>query len=102
MRAPDASAQLMQLREPEAIGPVDEDGVGAGHIDAALDDGGAQQEIEAAVIEIHHQPLELALAHLTVAETQTRLRYQGADLGGELLDPLDLIVHEIHLAAAAQ
>ena len=68
VRAADAAAQLVQLREPHVVGAVDHDGVGGGHVDAALDDGGAHQHVEAAVVEVDHQLLELALAHLPVAD----------------------------------
>ena len=67
MRSADAAAQLMDLRQAESIGAIDDDGIGGGHVDAALDDGRADEEVEAAMIEIEHQLLELALAHLAVA-----------------------------------
>ena len=76
VRAADAAAQLMQLRQPEPIGAIDQDGIGARHVDAALDDGRAHQQIEASVIEIDHELLELALAHLAVADAHVRLRHQ--------------------------
>ena len=68
MRAADAAAQLVQLRQAQAVGVVDHDGVGGGHVDAALDDRRAQQHVEAPVVEIHHQLLEVALAHLAMAD----------------------------------
>jgi hypothetical protein len=43
VRAPDPAAQLMQLRQAELVGAVDQDGVGGGYVDAGLDDGGAQR-----------------------------------------------------------
>jgi len=45
----------VNLGKPEAIGAIDDDGVGRGHIDAALDDGGAYQHVEAAMVEIEHE-----------------------------------------------
>src|SRR5688572_8293261 len=35
----DSSAQLIQLRETEHVGAIDEDGVGVGHVDARLNNG---------------------------------------------------------------
>jgi hypothetical protein len=102
VRAADAAAQLVQLREAEAVGAVDDDGVGGRHVDAALDDGRAQQHVEALVVEIDHQLLEVALAHLAVADADLRLGQQLAELAADLLDVLDLVVHEVDLAAAAQ
>ena len=78
MGAPDAPAQLVQLREPETVGAVDQDGVGRRHVDAGLDDGRADQDLEAPVVEIEHQLLELALAHLAVADADRRFRHQAA------------------------
>jgi len=40
--AADAAAQLVQLREAELVGAVDDDGVGVRVVDAGLDDGRAQ------------------------------------------------------------
>jgi hypothetical protein len=45
MRAPDAAAQLVQLREAELVGAVDHDRVGGRDVDAGLDDGRAQQQL---------------------------------------------------------
>jgi hypothetical protein len=45
--APDPAAQLVQLGQAEAVGAVDDDGVGGGDVDAGLDDGGAQQQVGA-------------------------------------------------------
>ena len=101
VRAADPAAQLVQLREPEAVGAVDDHRVRGRHVDAALDDGRAHQQVEAPVVEIEHQPLEVALAHLAVADAHVGLRHQRAQLGGALLDRLDRVVDEVHLAAAA-
>ena len=37
--APDAAAQLVEIGQAEAVGAVDDDGVGVGDVDAAFDDG---------------------------------------------------------------
>lgn len=42
MAAADAPAKLMQLRQPEFIGAVDDDGVGVGDVDTGFDDGGTE------------------------------------------------------------
>ena len=92
----------MQLREAHVVGAIDDDGVGGGNVDAALDDGGAEQQVEAAVIEIHHELLEIALAHLAMADSDARLGHQALHFGGDFVDGTDLIVHEVDLTAAAQ
>ena len=101
VRAADAAAQLMDLRQAESIGAVDDDGVRRRHVDAALDDGRADQNVEAAMIEIEHELFEIALAHLAVADGDVRLRHQFADGLRGLLDGLDGVVDEVDLAAAA-
>ena len=68
VRAPDPAAQLVQLRQAELVGAVDDDGVGGRHVDAAFDDGGADQHVEAAVVEIEHDLFQIALAHLAVGD----------------------------------
>src|SRR3546814_9416268 len=69
MRAADATAQLVQLREAEMLGAIDQNRVGARYVDAGLDDRGADQDVEALVIEVEHHLFEFALAHLAVRKT---------------------------------
>ena len=45
VRAAHPSAQLVQLGQAEFVRPIHDDGVGGGHVDARLDDGGAQQQV---------------------------------------------------------
>ena len=68
VRSSHAAAQLVDLRQAEAVGAIDDDGVRGRHVDAALDDGRAHEDVESAVIEIEHELLELALAHLSMAD----------------------------------
>ena len=88
VRATDATAQLVQLREAEAVRAVDDDRVGRRHVDAALDDRRAEQQVGAPVVEVEHDLLEVALAHLAVADHDARLRHEL----GELLRPFVSIV----------
>ena len=76
MRTADAPAQLVQLRKAEAVRPVDDDGVGARHVDAGLDDGRAQQDVEALLVKVAHDVLELALGHLPVGDPDLRFGHQ--------------------------
>src|SRR6185312_14542138 len=102
VRAADAPAQLMELSQPHVVGAIDDDGVGCRDVDAALDDGGAEKQVESAVVEVHHELLELALAHLPMADPDAGLWHQALHYRGYLLDGPDLVVHEVDLAAAAQ
>ena len=47
-RAPDSSAELIELGEPEAIGAVDEDRVGVRYVEPRLDDGRADEDVRLA------------------------------------------------------
>ncbi len=102
VRAADAPAQLVQLRQAHVVGPVDDEGVRRGHVDTALDDRGAHQQVEAPVVEIHHELLQLALAHLAMAHPNARFGNEGLNFRGHLVDRADFVVHEVDLAAAAQ
>ena len=66
MRTSDAAANLMQLSEPELVGPIDEDGIGGGNVDTAFDDGSAHQQVAAMVIEIQHHAFQFLLLHASV------------------------------------
>src|SRR5699024_5245446 len=101
VRAPDAAAQLMQLRQAESVRAVDDDGVGAGYVDARFDDGGAQQDVEAAMIEIEHDRFQLALVHLAVGDADVRFRQDFSQLTGLAFNVPDLVVHVVDLPATA-
>src|SRR5690606_12360024 len=73
VRATHATAQLVQLRQAEAVDAVDDDGVGVGDVDARLDDGRAQQYVEALLVEVQHHPFQFAFGHLAVGDADARL-----------------------------
>ncbi len=102
MRAADAAAQLVQLREPEAVGALDDDRVRGRHVDAGLDDRRADEQVDALRVELAHHVLEIALGHLSVRDDDPRL---GQKLGEALRgrrDRVDVVVQEIDLPAALQ
>ncbi len=79
----DPAAQLVQLGEAEAVGAMDNHGVGGGDIEPALDDGGRHQHLELAVVERAHPLLDLGGRHLAVRDDVLHLRHL---LAQELLD----------------
>ena len=92
----------MQLRQTELVGTVHDDGVGRGNVNAGLDDGGAQQHVEALLVEVAHDPFQLALGHLAMGHLDARL---GNQLGQHLptvLDGAHLVVQEVDLTAALE
>ena len=102
MRAADAAAQLVQLRQAELVGAVDQHGVGGGDVDAGLDDGRAKQQVVALLVEFAHRALEFALAHLAVRHHDARFGQQLGELRVHVLYRLDFVVQEIDLPAALQ
>lgn len=98
--AADPATQLVQLRQAELVGPLDDDGVGARHVDAGLDDGRGDQHVEALVVEVAHHLFEFALAHLPVTDADPRFRHQFGEVGGTFLDGFHIVVQVVDLAAA--
>ncbi len=92
----------MQLCQAELVGPVDDDGVGAGHVDAGFDDGGTDQHIEAPVIEVAHHRFQFPLAHLPVGNADAGVRDQFADVGRGPVHGVDIVVQIVHLTATKQ
>ncbi len=72
-RAPDAPPDLVELRQPQQVGPLDDESVGVGDVQPALDDGGGHQHVGVAAQELEHHLLQLLLGHLPVADRETRL-----------------------------
>ena len=100
--AADATAQLVQLREPEQIGAVDDERVDGRDVEAALDDRGADQHVVLAFPEVEHHPLEATLVHLPVRDADARLGDELAQLLAHVVDVLHAVVDEEHLALAQQ
>ena len=100
VRAADAPTQLVQLRQAEAVGTVDQDGVGCGDVYAGLDDGRTEQHVVALLQEFAHDALELAFAQLPVGDCNACLRQQALELVAHHLYAVHFVMQEIHLAAA--
>ena len=99
VRPADAAAQLMQIGQPVGVGLVDEDGVRPRDVESALDDRGGQQNVGPPGDEGQHDLLQLRFGEPAVRDDDRRL---GHDLGEpvlHLVDVVDAIVHEEHLAA---
>ena len=97
--ATDTATQLIKLRQAELVGAVDDDGVGRGNIEAALDDRRADQHLELAVGKGQHDLLQLALRHLAVADAERCLGHQPLQPSSDLADTLHAVVHEEDLPA---
>ena len=102
VRAADAAAQLVELREAEAVGALDDDRVRGGHVDAGLDDRRADEQVDALRVEVAHHVLELALGHLAVRDGDPRLGHELREPLGGRRDRVDVVVQEVDLPAALQ
>ena len=90
----------MQLRQTKVIRAFDNNRVRGRDINTGFNDGGTHQHVEALVVEIIHHPLQLALAHLSVTDSDTRFRHQLRQPVRRFLNVLYVVVEVVHLAAA--
>ncbi len=93
----DSPPKLIQLREPEHVGPVDDERVDRRHVEAALDDRRAHQHVVLALPELLHDAFEPAFVHLPVRDRDARLRHESLDVVGDVGDVAHPVVHEEHL-----
>src|SRR5215831_1217590 len=96
----DAPAQLMELCKPELIRPIDDDGIGARHVDAALDDRRTDEQVAALMVKVEHDLFEFALAHLPMTDGNARFRNEFRNRLRSPLDCFDTVVHVVDLSAA--
>ena len=78
---PHPAAELVELREAEAVGAVDDHGVDVRDVDAVLDDRRRQQHVEVAAGEGVHAPRQLLLVELAVADGDPHAGDDLAQLG---------------------
>ena len=102
MGATDAATELIELRQAESVGAIDEHGVRVRDVEARLYDHGGDEYVDFAIDELAHDLLELALPHLAVSHANARARNNVADVLGHPVDRLDPVVDEEHLPAAIQ
>ena len=99
-RAAHAPAQLVQLRQAEVLGVVDDDGVYARHVHAALDDGGGEQHVVVVGGEIDDGLFKFLGRHLAVGHDGAGVGDEAPDHVLELVKALDAVVDQEHLAPA--
>ncbi len=92
VRAADAPSDLVQLREAERVGPLDDQRVGLGDVDPRLDDRRRHEDVRVAGEERVHPLLELALRHLAVCDEEPQAGAQLPELLRGLVDRLDAVV----------
>ena len=97
-----APAQLMELAQPHAVGPVDNEGVGVRHVQAGLHNRGAHQHIDLLAPEVVNDPLQARLAHLPVGDGDPRLGHRLSQAGGDGVNVLHPVVDVEDLTLAQQ
>ena len=94
------AAELVQVAQSKSVGLVDEDGIGVGDVNAALDDGGRHEHVVGPFDEVGHHPLELLSVHLAMPDADARIRNQPVDHARHVANVGDAVVHEIRLSSA--
>jgi hypothetical protein len=92
MRAANPSPNLMELRQSELIGAIDENGIRGGYVDTTFDDGGANQKVATVVIKIKHNLLEFFFFQLAVNDANTRIGQKLLKLGRGFLYGSDFVM----------
>ena len=100
--AADAAADLVELREAEHVGALDDQRVRLRDVDARLDDRRRDEHVGVAAQERVHLVLELLLRHLAVRDEHARRRHELLHLPRRLLDRLDAVVQIERLTVALQ
>ena len=72
-----AAPQLVELRQTEAVGAIDDDGVGAGNIQAVFDQGRGDEHVVPTLHELEHDALQFLFAHLAVRHAEAGRRHQA-------------------------
>ena len=109
--AADAAAQLVELRQAEALGVLDDHDRRVRHVDADLDDGGRDQDVDLPGGErVHHAVLRVLL-HAAVQQRHAvggkhlglqMVGHLGRRLQIDLLGLLDERIDDVRLAAGVE
>ena len=98
----DATADLVELRQPQPVGVVDDDRVRIRNVQSRLNDGRGHQNVDIALDEIQHNFFQFMFVHLPVGEHDVCLRHQSRHMVCHLVDVIDTVVDIIYLSAPRQ
>ena len=96
------STQLVQLRESEHVGAVDEDCIGMRDVDSRLNNGRGDQHVRLTAKELQHHGLERFGVHLPMSHHDPRIGYQLVEPSACLLHCFDAVMDEVDLPATAE
>src|SRR6266478_1438360 len=102
VRAANASAKLIKLRQAKPVGPIDDDRVAQRDVESVLNNRGRDQDVGFVMHKFQHYSFQLPFAHLSVADCNPRIWNHRLKLGRNLPDRVDAVVDEINLAAAVE
>src|SRR5258708_39714844 len=97
-----SATELIEFGQTEAVGAIDEDGVGARDVEAVFDDGCGDHHVGFVADEFQHNAFKFFFAHLTVADHYAGFGHQFLDYSGERADGCDALGGEVALAVAAE
>src|SRR5947209_592431 len=97
LRSAHPAAELVEISQAESVSPVNDDRVGVGNIEAALNDGCAYQNIDITGNESRHHSFELVRVHLSMADVYPGVRQEIRDSVPDALDGLHAVVQKEHL-----
>ena len=92
----------MKLGKSELVGTMNNDGVGAGDVDAGFNYGGANQQVVTFVVKVGHDFLQFPLWHLTVGNRDSSLGDNLLEEFSSLINGFDFVMQIEHLAATQQ
>ena len=90
----------MEAGEADAVGAVDDDGVGVGDVEAAFDDGGAEEDVGFATKEGAHGGVDGGGGHLAVGDDDAGFGEAAGKVATTGFEAADFVVDEVDLAAA--
>ena len=96
-----ASPHLVEVAESEAVRPADDDGVGVGDVESALDDGGGDEHVVVVGGEVRHHLLQVGGRHLAVSDGHAGVGYVLAHDLFQVREGADAVTHDEGLSAAA-
>ncbi len=102
-RAADAPAYLVQLRQPQPVRVLDDEGVDVGYVDTGFDNGGAYKYLHLARRHALHDVCKHGPVHLPVRHRNRRLAVQKlAYAHGGAVNVVDAVMEVVDLPAALQ
>ena len=99
---PHPAPHLVELRQAKSIRIINNNRVGVGNIQPAFDNAGSQQNIVLALVELHHDTLQLCLRHLAVGNLNHCIRHDFLQLQLHLLNGFHPVVDKINLSPPLQ